>query len=157
MRQTFLWQAEEDERRKPPDVFLGRGFADAAAGKAASHRKRDGAPLAGDQGGQGDDAADETAGVRAGNQAGEERAFEREIGRVVIEEHARDHTGRERDDQTKGKDQPIGPVPALEDQDVPESPIAGQHRGERGHDGQLPHEGGEQKLPGGEELGFLWH
>ena len=81
--------------------------------------------------------ADGRAGVRAGDQAGEERAFERQVGGVVAEQQAGDDAGRQRDAEAEREGQPIGPGAALEDQDVPEPPVAHQHRRQRGHDGQL--------------------
>ena len=42
-------QAEEHERREAPDVFLGTGLAEAAAGEAASHGERHRAPFAGEE------------------------------------------------------------------------------------------------------------
>ena len=100
-------------------------------------------------------AADDRAGVGAGNQAGEERAFEREVGRVVVEQQPRDDAERERDGQAEREREAVGPVAALEDQNVPEPPVARQHRRQRGHDGQLADQCGQQELLGGEQLGRL--
>ena len=83
---------------------------------------------------------------------GEERAFERQVGGVVVEQQARDDARRERDAEGQGEDQAVGPVAALEDQDVAEPPVAHQHRRQRGHHRQLDDERREQDLLGGEEL-----
>ena len=64
---------------------------------------------------------------------GEERAFERQVGGVVVEQQPRGDAGGERDAEAEGEDQAIGPVAALEDQDVAEPAVPHQHRRQRGH------------------------
>ena len=60
-------------------------------------------------------------------------ALERQVGGVVAEQQPRDDAGRERDAEAEREGQPIGPGAALEDQDVPEPPVAHQHRRQRRH------------------------
>ena len=97
--------------------------------------------------------ADDGAGVGTGDQAGEERAFERQVGGVVVEQHARGDARGERDGEAQREHQPVGPVAPLEDQDVAEAAIAGQHRRQRGHDGQLADQGRQQELSAERNLG----
>ncbi len=95
-------------------------------------------------------SADDGAGVGPGDEAGEEGAFERQVGGLVVQEQARDDARRQRNAEREDEDQPVGPVAALEDQDVAEPPVADQHGRQCGHDGQLHDQRREQHLLGGE-------
>ena len=103
--------------------------------------------------GQGDGGADDRAGIGTGDQPGEQRALEHQVGGVVVEQDARRDAERQRDGQTEREGEAIGPVAALEDQDVAEAPIARQHRRQRCHDGELADQRRQQELLGGEERG----
>ena len=96
--------------------------------------------------------ADDGAGVRPGDQAGHERPFEREIRRVVVRS-SRDATPAvSGTPSASANDQAVGPVAALEDQDVAEPAVSDQHGGQRRHDGELHDQRREQHLLGGEKL-----
>ena len=96
------------------------------------------------------------AGVGPGDQPGEKRAFERQVGGVVVEQQPRGDAGGQRDAEGQREDQPVGPVAALEDQDVAEPAVADQHGRQGGHDGELDDQRRQQHLLGGEEL-RSWH
>ena len=142
-------QAEEHERREAPDVFLGADLAEASAGEAATDGKGESAILAGEEAWQPHAGADDGARVGARDETRQERAFEREVGRLVVQQQARRDAGGERDDETGGEHQPIGPVALLEDEDVAETPVTDEHRGQRRHHRQLDDERREEELLGG--------
>ena len=101
-------------------------------------------PLA--SGGSADQGADHRAGVRPGHESRHERPLEAQIGGLVVEQQSRADARRERDAEEQDEDEAIGPVAALEDQDVAEPAISRQHRRQRGDHGQLDDERGEQDL-----------
>jgi len=88
--------AEDDERRKVPDIFLGTGLAKAAAGESAANREEGRAVLADGERRQRHRQSDDAAGVGTCDQSGQQRAFERQIRRVIVEEHTRGHPCGER-------------------------------------------------------------
>ena len=63
---------------------------------------------------------------------------------VVAEQQARDDAGGQRDAEAEGERQPVGPGAALEDEDVPEPPVAHQHGRQGGRRRQLDDQRGEQ-------------
>ena len=138
-----------------PDRLLRAKLAQAAAGEAAAHREGEGAPFSVGQRWKADHQPDGGAGVRAGDEAGEKRAFQGQVGRIVVQQQARDDPRRERDPEAEGEDEPIRPVAALENQDVPEPPVAHEHRRQRRHDRQLHDERREQDLLAGEDRRLL--
>ena len=145
-------QAGQDERREVPDGLLRAQLPQPAAGEAAADGERQGDDLAVGERRQPDQGADRGAGVRAGDEPGHERALEAQVGGLVIEQQPRDDARRERDAEEQDEDQAIGPVAALENQDVAEPPVPRQHRRQRGHDGQLDDERREQDLLERQEL-----
>ena len=143
-------EPREDEGREVPDGFLRAECAQAAAGEPAADRKGQCDDLAGDDRGRAHQDADGGPGVRPGNQPGQEWAFEREVGGPVVQQQAGDDAAGERHAEAEDEDQAIGPVAPLEDQDVPETPVAHQHRRQDGDDGELDHQRGQEHLGGGE-------
>ena len=79
-------------------------------------------------------SADDGAGVRAGDQARRGTRL-RASGRPRCSSSSRRATTPAASGMPRlsDEDQPIGPVAALEDEDVPEPPVPHQHRGQRGH------------------------
>ena len=75
-----------------------------------------------------------------------ERALEAEIGGLVIEQQPRADAGGQRHAEEQDEDQAIGPVAALEDQDVAKPAVPHQHRRQRGHDREFDDERGQQDL-----------
>jgi hypothetical protein len=121
-------------------------------GEAAADGEGQGRELAAEDRRRSDHDAHHGAGVRAGDEAGQEGAFERQIGRLVVEQQPRRHPGRERDAEREREHEPVGPVPALENQDVAEPVVADEHGRERGHGGQLDDQRRQQNLLSGKEL-----
>ena len=80
-------------------------------------------------------------------------AFERQVGRAVAEQEPRRHAESQRNAKKEDKNEPVGPVAAFEDEDVPEAPVPHQHGRQRGHHGQLHDERREQQLLGEKEVG----
>jgi hypothetical protein len=125
--------------------------------KAAADREKQRDELAGHQGGYADQRPDNRAGVRAGDQPGQERAFQRQVERIVVEQQARDDARAQRDAETGGKDEALGPVAPFGQQDAAEPPETDEHgREDRGHR-HFDDERRQQKLLGGEETGFERH
>ena len=136
-----------DKRREMPDGFLRTEFAQAAAGEPAPHGKRQRDEFAVGERRNADHHADDGARVGAGHEAGEERAFERQVRGLVVEEEPDDDAQRERQPERQDERLPIGPVAALEDQNVPEAPVAHQHGGQGRHHRQFHDQCRDQHLP----------
>ena len=147
-------ERREHERREVPNRFLRAELTQAAAGKAAADHERYRDPFAGSERRQAGHAPDDGARVGAANEADEEGAFEAEVGRVVAEQQAGRHAADQRKGQREGEHEAIPQVAPLEDEDVPEPPVAHEHRREQGHDGQLEDERRDQHLIGAEEARF---
>jgi hypothetical protein len=96
------------------------------------------------------------ASVGPGDESGNERTGKRQVGRVVAEQQPRGDARRQWDAEGSGKDQALGPVPLLGQQDLPKPPESNQHRRQHGDNGQLRHQRGQQVL-GGKETRDLGH
>jgi hypothetical protein len=138
-------------------VLFGARLAKTSAGEAAADRERKSAPFACEERRHRDGAAHDGACIRAGDEPGEKRTFQHQVGGVVVQKQARHDTHRQRNGQAERECQPVGPIAALEDQDVAEAVVTGQHRGERRHDRQFADERGEQELLCGEQSGVVGH
>ena len=147
----------EEQRREVPDRLFRANLAETAAGEAASDREREGDPFARDDRGDAEDRSDDRPRVRAGQEPGEECARERQVGRVVIDEEARDDARRQGYAKGGRKNQPLGPVTLFSQQDAAEPREPHQHRRKRGHDRDLHDERREQRLPGRQRSRSLGH
>ncbi len=127
----------EDERREVPDGVLGADLAQAAAGEAAADRERDGAVLPGEGAGQADHQADQRSGVGPGQEPGQERPGQDQVGGVVAEQDAGDGPGEQGNAERSGEGEPFRPVALLGQEQPPEAPEPGEHRGQRRHHGEL--------------------
>ena len=145
-------QAGDDERREVPDRFLGTELAQAAAGKPAADRERQGDELAVGERGEADHHPNDGPGVGSGDEASQKRPFERQIGRFVVQEQARHHARCEGQTERQHESEPVRPVAAFKNQDVPKPPVADQHGRERGHGRELDDQGREQHLLGGKRV-----
>ena len=129
-----------------PDGFLRTELPQPAPGEAAADGKGQGDDLVIGQRRQADQRADHRARVRPSHEPGHERPFQAEIGRLVIEQQSRADARGQRDAEEEDEDQAIGPVAALEDQDVAKPAVAREHRRQRGDDRELDDERGQQDL-----------
>ena len=139
-------QAGQNERREAPDGFLWTQLPQPPAREAAADGEGQRDDLAVGERRQADQRANHRAGVRPGHESRHERALEAEIGGLVIEQQPRADAGGQRHAEEQDEDQAIGPVAALEDQDVAKPAIPHQHRRQRGHDREFDDERGQQDL-----------
>ena len=136
-----------------PDRFLRAELAQAAAGEAAADGEGQRDQLAGERAAARPTIAPTVAPAYGpAMRPARNDAFERQVGGVVVEQQPRRDAGGERDAEAEREGQPVGPVAALEDQDVAEPPVPDQHRRQRGHDRELDDERREQHLLGGQKL-----
>jgi hypothetical protein len=133
-----------------PDRFFGAQLTQAPARKPAADRKRQCDDLSVEERRQADHDTDRGAGVGTGDEAREVGSLQAQVGGAGVQEQPRDDAGRERDAEKGHKNQPVGPVAALEDEDVPEAPVANEHRGQGGHGRELHDERRQQQLLGRE-------
>jgi hypothetical protein len=115
------------------------------------------AQLTGHEGGNADQEADQRASIGTGDQPRQKRALQGQVGGVVVEEQAEGDARHQRHGQRQSEHQPIDPPAPLEDEDVAEPPVAGQHGGQHRHHGQLDDERREEELVRGEETRLLEH
>ena len=161
-------QGRHEQRAHVPNRLLGGQLAQSAARESAADHEDDRDPLAGQQGRQPDEAADDRPGVGAGDESREERAGEGEVGRRVVldsrlarrvgvEEEPGDDPDADGDAEGEGERQTLAPSPLLGEEDPAELAEPDQHGGEGRRQGDLDHEGGQQRLLDREEPAVLGH
>jgi hypothetical protein len=111
-----------------PDGFFRTELAKAAAGEAAADRKRQRDKFAGEKRRQPDEHANGDGGGRPVDQSRQEATLERQVGGLVAKQQTGGDAGGQQDPEGKCENEPIGPGPILENQNMPEPSVPHEHR-----------------------------